>query len=186
MGLLDLLPWRKKAVDVSTAYVALVKQARSPELYGVSKAPDTVDGRFDILAVHVHIVLRRLRQEGVARDEIGQSLFDLFFADMDQAMRELGVGDLGVGKRIRKMAQAFYGRAAAYDKAMGKDAPADARCITELTNVLTRNLDPNGERENDATAKGMAELADYLLRLEAHLAQQSVDDILAGQGFTTF
>jgi len=186
MGLLDLLPWRKKAVDVSTAYVALVKQARTPTLYGDTKAPDTVDGRFDILAVHVHIVLRRLRQEGLARDEIGQSLFDLFFADMDQAMRESGVGDLGVGKRIRKMAQAFYGRAAAYDEAMGKAAPAEAGCVGALTGVLTRNLDPNGARDNAETGQGMAELAQYLVSLEAHLAQQSVDDILAGKGFVSF
>ncbi|HCL48309.1 MAG TPA: hypothetical protein DHW86_02215, partial [Rhodobiaceae bacterium] len=55
--------------------------------------------------------------------DIGQALFDIFFRDMDQAMREAGVGDLGVGKKIRKMAQAYYGRAAAYDEALGKAAP---------------------------------------------------------------
>ena len=186
MGLLDFLPWRRKTIDLSPAYVSVVKQARRPELYSDKHAPDSFDGRFDMLGAHVHLVLRRFRQDGVARDEIGQALFDMFFADMDQAMRESGVGDLAVGKRIRKMAQAFYGRAAAYDEAMGKAAPAEADCIEALTSVLRRNLDPNGERDHEQTAQGMAELADYLVRLEAHLAQQSVDDILAGKGFASF
>jgi hypothetical protein len=84
------------------------------------------------------------------------------------------------------MAQAFYGRAAAYDEAMGKAAPAEAGCVGALTGVLTRNLDPNGARDNAETAQGMAELAQYLVSLEAHLAQQSVDDILAGKGFVSF
>ena len=126
MGLLDFLSLNKNAPDLSPAYAAIMAQARKPDHYGAGAVPDSFDGRFDMLAVHVHLVLRRLRSDGVARDDIGQALFDMFFRDMDQAMREAGVGDLGVGKKIRKMAQAFYGRAAAYDEAMGKAAPAKA------------------------------------------------------------
>ena len=145
--------------------------------------PDSFDGRFDLLAAHVHLVLRRLRSDGVARDDIGQELFDLFFRDMDQAMREAGVGDLGVGKKIRKMAQAYYGRAAAYDEALGKAAPAedteDRRAA--LVEVLRRNLHPETPEAADAGKLGV--LAAELLRLEAGLAEKSVDDILAGRLF---
>ena len=181
MGLLDFLSWRRKTVDVSDAYLSIVKQARAPDLYAADKAPDSFDGRFDMMSLHVHLVLRRLRQEGVARDEIGQALFDLFFADMDQSMREAGVGDLGVGKKIRKMAQAYYGRAAAYDEAMGKQAPAKASAMRKkaLGEVLARNLYP----EAPEASKGVKALAAHLLNLEAMLAEKSVDDILAGTGF---
>ncbi|MDB2668886.1 hypothetical protein N9Y74_03330 [Alphaproteobacteria bacterium] len=168
-------------MDVSDAYLSIVQQARAPDLYAADKAPDSFDGRFDMMSVHVHLVLRRLRQEGVARDEIGQALFDLFFADMDQSMREAGVGDLGVGKKIRKMAQAYYGRAAAYDEAMGKQAPAKASAMRKkaLGEVLARNLYP----EAPEASKGVKALAAHLLNLEAMLAEKSVDDILAGTGF---
>ncbi len=186
MGLLDFLPWRRKAIDLSPAYVSVVKQARRPELYSDKHAPDSFDGRFDMLGAHVHLVLRRFRQDGVARDEIGQALFDMFFADMDQAMREAGVGDLGVGKRIRKMAQAFYGRAAAYDTAMGKAAPADQACLAPLAEVLARNLDPEGVRGQTGASEGIQQLATRLLQVEAHLAVKSVDDILTGNGFDGF
>ena len=107
MGLLDFLSLNKNAPDLTPAYTAIMAQARKPDHYGAGGVPDSFDGRFDMLAIHVHLVLRRLRSEGVARDDIGQALFDMFFRDMDQAMREAGVGDLGVGKKIRKMAQAF-------------------------------------------------------------------------------
>ncbi len=186
MGLLDFLPWRRKTIDLSPAYVSIVKQARRPELYSDQHAPDSFDGRFDMLGAHVHLVLRRFRQDGVARDEIGQALFDMFFADMDQAMREAGVGDLGVGKHIRKMAQAFYGRAAAYDTAMGKAAPADQACLAPLAEVLARNLDPEGLRGQTGASEGIQQLATRLLQVEAHLAAKSVDDILAGNGFDGF
>ena len=97
-----------------------------------------------------------------------------------------GVGDLGVGKRIRKMAQAFYGRAAAYDTAMGKAAPADQACLAPLAEVLARNLDPEGLRGQTGASEGIQQLATRLLQVEAHLAAKSVDDILAGNGFDGF
>ena len=99
-------------------------------------------------------------------------------------MREAGVGDLGVGKRIRKMAQAYYGRAAAYDTALGKAAPAVAsdECKAALIEVLMRNLYP--ETPEQADAAKLAALADDLLATEAALAARSVDDILAGHVFT--
>ncbi|HAT07831.1 MAG TPA: ubiquinol-cytochrome C chaperone [Rhodobiaceae bacterium] len=183
MGLLDFLSLNKKAPDLTPAYTAIVAQARKPDHYGAGGVPDSFDGRFDMLAIHVHLVLRRLRSEGVARDDIGQALFDMFFRDMDQAMRETGVGDLGVGKKIRKMAQAFYGRAAAYDEAMGKAAPAkaDAETVNALKVVLQRNLYPDGD---DALSNDeLNVLAEDLLALEGKLANRTLEEILAGHVF---
>ena len=183
MGLLDFLSLNKNAPDLTPAYTAIMAQARKPDHYGVGGVPDSFDGRFDMLAAHVHLVLRRLRSEGVARDDIGQALFDMFFRDMDQAMREAGVGDLGVGKKIRKMAQAFYGRAAAYDEAMGKAAPVktNGEVVNRLSAVLQRNLYP--EASEKADMKKLTALAEELCWLEQQLADTALEDILAGHVF---
>ena len=183
MGLLDFLSLRRKGPDLLPAYTQIMAKARQPQHYGAGGIPDSFDGRFDYLAVLVHLVLRRLRSAGVARDDIGQALFDIFFRDMDQAMREAGVGDLGVGKKIRKMAQAYYGRAAAYDEALGKAAPAEAtpERLAALVTVLTRNLYP--ETASDADDARLTALAEDLLALERELEKRSVEDILAGQVF---
>jgi len=181
MGLLDFLSLNKSAPDLTPAYTAIMALARRPDHYGDGAVPDSFDGRFDMLAAHVHVVLRRLRSEGVARDDIGQALFDIFFRDMDQAMREAGVGDLGVGKKIREMAQAYYGRAAAYDEALGKAAPvaANAKTVTALAAVLQRNLYPDTPEAADV--EKLKALASNLLALENELAGVTLDDILAGK-----
>ena len=181
MGLLDIFTGRNKKPDLIPAYTAITRKARSPAHYGAGGVPDSFDGRFDMMALHVHLVLRRLRSDGVARDDIGQELFDIFFRDMDQAMRESGVGDLGVGKRIRKMAQAYYGRAAAYDTALGKAAPSDRKHKDALIEVLSRNLYP--EDESAANTARLGVLADEVFVLEEKLQSRAVDDILAGQVF---
>lgn len=184
MGLLNFLSLRHRVPDMTPAYMSIVKQARRPGFYSGNMVPDSFDGRFDMLALHVHLVLRRLRQHGVARDHIGQSLFDLFFRDMDQAMREAGIGDLGVSKKIRKMAQAFYGRAAAYDEVLGRLAPAafaQSR-LDALTRVLTRNLYPDGASDMVALQK----LAAYILRTEKFIASKSIDDIVRGHFFDDY
>jgi cytochrome b pre-mRNA-processing protein 3 len=96
-------------------------------------------------------------------------------------MREAGVGDLGVGKKIRKMAQAYYGRAAAYDEALGKAAPVkpSAKAKTALADVLQRNLYP--DTPDAADAKKLKALASYLLAFENKLADVTLDNILAGK-----
>lgn len=181
MGLFDIFSRRNKKPDLIPAYTAITRKARSPAHYGAGGVPDSFDGRFDMLALHVHLVLRRLRSDGVARDDIGQELFDIFFRDMDQAMRESGVGDLGVGKKIRKMAQAYYGRAAAYDTALGKAAPSERKNKPALIEVLTRNLYPDDEAAADSAR--LDALAEDVFALEEKLQNRAIDDILAGQVF---
>jgi cytochrome b pre-mRNA-processing protein 3 len=107
----------------------IVTQAREPVFYQELRVPDTVNGRFDLLLVHLWMILRRLR--GVAGGtEIAQALFDHFCDDMDANLREMGVGDLAVPKRMQAFGEAFYGRSAAYDLALtdSNEALAQAFC----------------------------------------------------------
>ena len=136
-----------------------------------------------MMALHVHLVLRRLRALGMGRSDIGQDLFDLFFKDMDQAMREAGVGDMGVGKKVQKMVEAFYGRATAYDEVL--DALPDTNredMASGIYDILSRNLYPDAALSAQRET-ALNSLADYALGLETHLAGKTVEDILSGRGF---
>ena len=117
---------------IETIYGMIVTQAREPLFYRDLAVPDTVNGRFDLLLMHLWIVLRRLRPlEGGT--ELSQALFDQFCADMDANLREMAVGDLAVPKRMRTIGEAFYGRMAAYDLALSEGAEA-------LAQALCRNI----------------------------------------------
>ena len=107
----------------------VVNEARTPRLYGELGVPDTPEGRFEMVALHAALLIRRLRAEAAAGHALGQALFDLMFADMDASMRELGVGDLGVGKQVKRLAGQFYARLAALDGAFGGgDRALSSRC----------------------------------------------------------
>jgi len=183
MGLLDFLKQRHKTTSVHEAYLSIVKQARRPEFYATGGAPDNFDGRFDMMALHVHLVLRRLRALGMGRSDIGQDLFDLFFKDMDQAMREAGVGDMGVGKKVQKMVEAFYGRATAYDEVL--DALPDTNredMASGIYDILSRNLYPDADLSAQHEMV-LGALATYVLGLETHLTGVTLSDIISGRGF---
>jgi cytochrome b pre-mRNA-processing protein 3 len=114
---------------IEAIYGMIVTQAREPLFYRDLAVPDTVNGRFDLLVLHLWMVLRRLKPtEGGAA--LAQTLFDRFCDDMDANLREMGVGDLTVPKRMQAFGEAFYGRAAAYDLAMagGEEPLAQALC----------------------------------------------------------
>ena len=104
--------------NADALYVRAVKQARQPKFYADMGVPDNVDGRFDMIALHVFLILRRLKQENARSQATAQALLDAMFTDMDRGLRELGAGDLGVGRRVKVMAKAFYGRVAAYDRGL--------------------------------------------------------------------
>jgi len=114
---------------IEAIYGMIVTQAREPLFYRALGVPDTVNGRFDLLVLHLWLVLRRLKpmQGGAA---LSQALFDHFCNDMDDNLREMGVGDLTVPKRMQAFGEAFYGRTAAYDLALteGREALAQALC----------------------------------------------------------
>jgi cytochrome b pre-mRNA-processing protein 3 len=132
---------RVQAATIDGLYGAIVAQARSPAFYTHYGVPDTVEGRFELLVLHLVLLLRHLGgTDGPAADQdrhgraAGQSLFDRFCRDLDHNLREMGVGDLAVPKRMRRFAEAFYGRQAAYLAAL---AGADAHA---LENALARNI----------------------------------------------
>src|ERR1700745_3416195 len=114
---------------IETIYGMIVTQAREPLFYRDLGVPDTVNGRFDLLLLHLWMVLRHLRTLP-GGPELSQALFDHFCADMDANLREMAVGDLAVPKRMRTIGEAFYGRMAAYDLALseGTEALAQALC----------------------------------------------------------
>ncbi|MBN8995944.1 MAG: ubiquinol-cytochrome C chaperone [Rhizobiales bacterium] len=128
--LTQFLKRNRRNEDIASAlYGAIVAQARDPALYGDRGVPDTLEGRFEMIILHLALVLRHLRADE-GEKAVGQALFDTFCTEMDRALREMGVGDLGVGKRMRKMAEAFYGRAGRYDAGLETgDAEAIAATI---------------------------------------------------------
>ena len=117
------------------SYTALVDRARAPVFYEDGRdgfgVPDTVEGRFDLLTLHMFLLLGRLK-DVPGTERFAQTLFDVMFRNMDDSLREMGVGDMRVPKKIRQMAEEFYGRVGAYDAAIDdRDALAAA---------LSRNL----------------------------------------------
>ncbi len=118
---------------ISTLYGTIVAQARMPSFYREFAVADTVNGRFDLLALHMCLVLERFSTEPSLRT-VGQGLFDRFWQDMDHNLREMAVGDLAVPKRMRALGEAYYGRAQAYREAL---ATADEGTLVE---ALARNV----------------------------------------------
>jgi cytochrome b pre-mRNA-processing protein 3 len=145
-------PARKEAEAI---YAAVVAQARRPEFYADLGVPDTLDGRFELLALHTFLILRRLKTRGESA-VASQALVDLFIEDMDSSLRELGAGDLGVGRKVQAMAQALYGRIAAYDAGLAGSGEA-------LEAALRRNLYGTA-REPGPEARTLAALAAYVRR----------------------
>jgi cytochrome b pre-mRNA-processing protein 3 len=131
-----------QGATITALYGAIVAQARVPAFYLAFGVPDTPEGRFDLLALHLALVCRRLgRAEGAEQAParaLSQGVFDMFCRDMDHNLREMGVGDLTVPKTMRKLGEAFYGRLAVYDRALGSADPA------ELAAALARNAQGPG------------------------------------------
>jgi cytochrome b pre-mRNA-processing protein 3 len=156
---------------IDALYGAIVAQARSPQFYRAGAVPDTVKGRLEMVLLHVFLLFRRLRMEAEPIRLIGQQVFDLFCRDMDDNLREMGVGDLAVPKRMRQIGEAFYGRAKAYDGAFA--AAGDAA----LADALWRNVYA-GVAEHEADSR---RLALYTAETVRHLARQNAADIADGR-----
>ena len=145
-------------------YQAIVAQARQPAFYQFFGVPDSVDGRFDLLLLHAILAMQPL--DTAAR----QALFDLMFADMDQSLREMGVGDMSIGKKIKPMIAAFYGRAKAYESALTGSEQ-------DLIAVLRRNLYRNAQVKEAQ----LAAMAAYVRQSHAHLIKQAASAIQGGE-----
>lgn len=155
---------------VDALYDRIVAAARQPAFYAQWDVPDTPLGRFEMVALHVFLFLHRLRGvEGEAHD-IAQQLTDDFFKEVEHSIRELGVGDMGVPKRMKKLAGMFYGRAAAYGAALDADDRA------ALAAALARNVRPGVEAWPQAT-----DLAAYVFDARDGLDAQALPAICAGR-----
>jgi cytochrome b pre-mRNA-processing protein 3 len=151
---------------IEAIYGMIVAQAREPVFYQALNVPDTVNARFDMVVLHLWLVLGRLRELD-AEGTFAQGLFDQFCADMDANLREMGVGDLTVPKRMQKFGEAFYGRTAAYDTARAGGAGA-------MAEVLARNV---LDSTDPARARG---LASYAAAAAARLGTLDAPTLRAG------
>jgi cytochrome b pre-mRNA-processing protein 3 len=177
MGLLDFLSSKDRGARERKAararkgaelYAAAVAQARQPALYTDLAAPDTLDGRFELIVLHVHLLCRRLGALGAEGAGLAQALFDTMFRDMDRNLRELGVGDPSLPRRIKAMIEAYYGRIKAYDAAFG--AGGDALAETIARNVYNAEVSPAAHA-----------MADYARRAQQAIDAAPAAELLAGR-----
>ena len=146
-------------------YEVAVRQARTPAFYTRFGVADRIDARFELYTLHVLLLVMRLRDEGERGAEAGQDLFNTYVSALDHALRELGVGDVSVGKKMRKLGEALYGRMTAWEGPL-RDGDAAA-----LAASLSRNV---YESEDPATGEA---LAAYALASRARLASQSFEAV---------
>jgi len=165
-----LFPVALERLAAEKLYTGIVEQSRRPEFYLAGGVADTVDGRFDLVVLNAILVFRRIKGHGPKAQKVSQALFDTMFENMDEALREIGIGDLSVGGKVSQMAEAFYGRAAAYEDAIKAIERRD------LMEALRRNL----YRDAPRVDAGPAMLADYVTRQVRSLDAQDIDQILDG------
>lgn len=160
-------PYEQEAKSV---YAVLLEHIRKPDFYASCAIPDTFDGRFDLMLLHVFLVMDRINGEKeTVATAFNQALFDVVFADMDQTLREMGIGDMGIPKHMRRMMKAFNGRMHAYDAAMRDGS---------LELVLRRNL--YGTLP-DVPPKALEKMASYMQTSADALRLQDGGAIAAGR-----
>jgi cytochrome b pre-mRNA-processing protein 3 len=168
--ILHLFRRTPRTATIASLYGMIVAQARSPVFYKGYAVPDTVDGRFELVTLHTVLLLCRLEAEQDGLRRVGQGLFDAFCQDMDASMREMGVGDLAVPRKMRGIGEAFYGRQAAYREALAaaEDGP--------LVASLSRNV-----YAGKVSARPAERLAHYVRAAVGALAEQDDEAFLRAQ-----
>ena len=165
--------FRRRALErqsLAGLYAALATQARAPAFYAELGVPDTLDGRFDLLVLHAWLVMQRLDAEP-ASGQLKQDLFDTMFDHLDLTVREMGAQDLGVGRRIKRMAEGFQGRASAFREAWLAGDEAGLR------EALQRNV----FGKTTATPEALAALCRYIGEAEKCLKNADMAALLAGR-----
>ncbi|HZO45371.1 MAG TPA: ubiquinol-cytochrome C chaperone family protein [Xanthobacteraceae bacterium] len=168
--ILNLFRRTPREDTIAVLYGAIVAQARVPAFYRNYGVPDTSNGRLEMIVLHTILVLCRLETEGGSGPPLGQALFDYFCADVDGNLREMGVGDMAVPRKMKAVAEAFYGRKRAYEAALA--APG----LAELTTALGRNVYPEAGETAEATR-----LAAYMREAVDKLAAVDGAALLRGQ-----
>ncbi len=168
--ILNLFRRAPSDTTIASLYGAIVAQARMPAFYTVYGVPDRAEGRLEMIILHVALLLSRLEAEDVPARGLGQALFDHFCADMDGNLREMGVGDLAVPRKMKGIAEAFYGRKRAYDSALASPG------LEQVAAALGRNVP--GIADDPSRADG---LAAYVRELFHRLAATEGSALLAGR-----
>ncbi len=165
MPLFGLLPARRHERAGFSLYTASVAAARDPLYFEALAVPDTLDGRFDLVGLFAVLTIRRLRNLPAPGAAVAQAVFDAMFADMDFNLREIGVGEMSVGKKVRVMWEAFHGRALAYETPLGTGDAA------KLGEALARNVWRGAAPDGQAAALARAALAQNRFLATQDLAQ---------------
>lgn len=160
---------KRKANIIASIYLQAVKQARNKYFYENLGIPDTVDGRFDMIILHLLLVIRKLRKRPEETLFLSQGLVDYMFDDMDRNLREMGVGDLSVGKQVKKMAKAFYGRAEYWEDAL-KNSTESLK--NALMDTIYRSSTPDIEQLDTFT--------NYIISNDKFIKNQQISSILTG------
>jgi len=168
--LLDRIFRPKPAVIAGrTLYAACVDQSRSPRLYADMAVPDSVEGRFEVYTLHVVLILDRLVNQGPEAARTSQGLFDAYVQALDDALREMGIGDLSVGKKMRRLGEAFFGRVKNYHAALA-ELPA-----TEDLKALVKRTIYDGVEDPP-----LDDLIQYILEQKSALTAQELDGLTKG------
>ncbi|MBC6980835.1 ubiquinol-cytochrome C chaperone family protein [Caulobacter sp. 17J80-11] len=152
-------------------YAAAVAQARQPEFYLDLGVEDRVDARFELYTLHVVLLVERLKDQGEQAAETSEALFETYVSALDDSLREMGVGDLSLAKKIRKLGEALMGRTKAYVEALDPEPDSDA-----LTGIVARNV-----FSDEAALERAAPVVDYIVRAHDALAAQPLKQILEGR-----
>ncbi len=161
---------RPAKVAGEALYAALVEQARRPAFYTTLQVQDRIDARFELYTLHLMLLLHRLKGQGAQGDETAQALFDTFVSALDDTLRELGVGDLSVPKKMRKLGESLLGRIKSYDEAMA---------VLPDTTVLTELIGRTVYAERDGAMAPA--LAAYVAAAHSRLAALPLDVVASGR-----
>jgi cytochrome b pre-mRNA-processing protein 3 len=165
-----MLQWFKRRAEAGRTaeelYGSVVTAARQAAFYRDLGVPDTPEGRFELIALHLFLAVENLKQKGTDTAALLQRTIEVFVTDMDDCMREMGVGDMAVGKKVKRAAAAFYERAGAYRQGLGSSGP-------DLENSIARYVF-GGEM-----AAGAAPLAQYMRAVSVALSTEPFDTLIA-------
>lgn len=159
-------------------YDSIVSQARQKAFYTDYNVPDTVEGRFEMMVLHLFLFVQRLKSEGLKDHKTGKRVLEIFFSEMDATLREMGIGDMGVPKKMRKISDSFYGRAYSYSEGLEADDKE------QLKDAIERNIyayyQGEDKIEGNYSDRNVSEMADYVIKSYKSVCKNDIEDLLGG------
>lgn len=164
---------KPEMLTAHTLYISALGQARNPFFYEQLCVPDTIDGRFDMVVLHVSLINDRLRECGEKTEPLRGALVDSFMADMDQTLREQSIGDSGILHKVQRMGEAYFGREKTYFESLNN--------TEKLRGALLRNVYNCTEDDaSDGARDGASHMCDYCQEAQNHLRAQAAEALMAG------